>query len=200
MKIAYISLAIIVVAVLVVYIARSASKNSPDAKGAEGDTVKTQIYTTEMNKFQDLRSMAFSITAEQLGIVLPLDKTVVYGVIMDWEIGEGIATLVSYKTGDASLYLSSGGGIIGGGQHANVNAAARQYVEKAQSFLANADKTTTTTNLPAKNELYFYLLTNNGVFLGKEEISNIENNSSPWIDLFTEGNIVITELRNISSE
>lgn len=200
MKIAYISLAIIVVAVLVVYIARSASKKSPNDNGAEGDTVKTQTHTTELNKFQDLRSMALSITAEQLGIILPLDKTVVYGVVMDWEIGDGIVTLVSYKTGDASLYLSSGGGIIGGGQYANVNAAARQYVEKAQSFLVNADKTTTTTNLPAKNELHFYLLTNKGVFLGKEEISNIENNSSQWIDLFTEANIVITELRNISSE
>ena len=120
--------------------------------------------------------------------------TVVYGVIMDWEMGGAIATIISYQTGDASLYLSSGGGVIGGGQHQNVNSAAKQFISVAQTFLEKTIKTETTP-LPSTDEVKFYFLTNKGVFVGQETIINFENNSSPWLKLFEEGNNVLTEIR-----
>ena len=138
--------------------------------------------------------MAFSATPEQLGLSLPTEKTIVYGVIMDWEMGGATATTVSYQTGDASLYLSTGGGVIGGGQHQNVNSAAKQFVSLAQTFLDKTTKTETTT-LPSTDEVKFYLLTNKGVFVGQERIKNFENNSSDWLKLFEEGNNVLTQLR-----
>lgn len=152
--------------------------------------------TTE-NSFEGLRNMAFTVTPEQLGFSFPSDKTVVYGVIMDWEMGGATATTVSYQTGDASLYLSSGGGFIGGGQHKNVNSAAKRFVSLAQTFL---DKTTKveTTSLPSTDEVKFYLLTNKGIYEGQETIRNFENHSSSWLKLFEEGNNVLTELRKTS--
>jgi hypothetical protein len=143
--------------------------------------------------------MAFTATPEQLGLSLPTDKTVVYGVVMDWEMGGATATTVSYQTGDASLYLSSGGGVIGGGQHQNVNSAAKQFVTLAQTFLDKTAKTETTP-LPATDEVKFYLLTNKGVFVGQETMKNFENNSSSWLKLFEEGNNVLTELRMTSEK
>ncbi len=71
--------------------------------------------------------MAFTTTPEQLGLSMPTDKTSVYGVAMDWEMGSATATTTAYQTGDASLYLSSGGGVIGGGQHQKINSAAKHY-------------------------------------------------------------------------
>ena len=50
--------------------------------------------------------MAFKVKPEQLKLSLPIDKTVVYGVIMDWEISGATVTTVSYQTGDASMYVS----------------------------------------------------------------------------------------------
>lgn len=146
------------------------------------------------NAFEELRNMAFTATPEQLELSLPADKTVVYGVIMDWEMGNGITTTVSYQTGDASLYLSSGGGVIGGGQHENVSSAAKQFVSLAQTFLDKTIKTQTIP-LPAIDQVKFYLLTNNGIYVGQELIKNFENNSSEWLKLFEEGNKVLTELR-----
>jgi len=143
--------------------------------------------------------MAFTATPQQLGISLPATKTIVYGIIMDWEMGGGTASTVAYQTGDASLYLSSGGGVIGGGQHQNVNSAAKHFVSLAQTFLDKTTKTVTTP-LPVKDEVKFYLLTNNGVFVGHEQMKNFESNSSSWFKLFEAGNIVLTELRKTSEK
>lgn len=146
-----------------------------------------------------MRNIAFSLNPTQLGLSLSSVKTIVYGIIMDWEMEGVIATTVSFQTGDASLYLSSGGGVIGGGQHQNVNKSAKIFVNLAQEYL---DKTTKTDKfpLPLRSEIKFYLLTNKGVYIGSEKMTNIENNSSTWLKLFEEGNYVITELRKISEK
>ena len=113
---------------------------------------------------------------------------------MDWDLGDGIMTLISYETGDASMYLSSGGAVIGGGQHENVSNASKAFVSKAQGYLDKAVKTDTTI-LSDKNCVKFYFLTNKGKFVAQETMNNIENNSSKWLDFFEEGNKVISELR-----
>ncbi|KQB43965.1 hypothetical protein RCH33_455 [Flavobacterium daejeonense] len=156
--------------------------------------MKPKVHQTKENAFEGLRNMAFTATPEQLGLSLPTDKTVVYGVIMDWEMGGATATTVSYQTGDASLYLSSGGGVIGGGQHQNVNSAARQFVSLGQTYLVKATKTET-TDLPTTDQVKFYFLTNKGKFVGQDNMKNFDNNSSEWLKLFEEGNNVLTELR-----
>lgn len=170
---------------------KSTSNDKPSV--ADQDTTKPKVHQTKENVFEGLRSMAFTSTPEKLGLLLPTDKTVVYGVVMDWGMVGATATTVSYQTGDASLYLSSGGVVIGGGQHQNVNSAAKQFVTLAQTFLDKTTKTETTP-LPATNEVKFYLLTNNGVYMGQETMKNFENNSSPWLKLFEKGNNVLTEL------
>ncbi len=113
---------------------------------------------------------------------------------MDWDVGEGTATLVSFISGDASLYLSSGGGVIGGSGHDNVKQAAAAFINKAEKYLSKTVKTYSTP-LPEKKGVKFYFLTNKGKFVGQEQIKNFDNNSSLWLDLFTEGNKLITEIR-----
>jgi len=163
------------------------------------DSSKPKAQESEENAFGDLRKIAFTVTPEQLGISLPTNKTVVYGTIMDWGMNDATASIVTYNTGDASLYLSSGGGVIGGGQHQNVSSAAKNFVSLAQTFLENTTKAEKTT-LPSTDEVNFYLLTNKGIYVGMEQMKNIENNSSPWLKLFEEGNNVLAELRKTNGE
>ena len=143
--------------------------------------------------------MAFSRTPEQLKLSLPTNKTIVYGIVMDWEINGAIATIVSYQTGDASLYLSTGGGVIGGGQHENVSSAAKHFVSLGQSFLDKAKKTEKTT-LPETGVIKFYLLTNKGIFVDQEQMKNFENRSSTWLSLFDHANILLTELQKTAEK
>ena len=197
---AYIIIGIILAGGLAFYLTSCKGKSNANNNSTTNvDTSKVKVHKTQENAFEGLRNMAFSATPDQLGLSLPTDKTVVYGVIMDWEMGGATATTVSYQTGDASLYLSSGGGVIGGGQHKNVNSAAKQFVSLAQTFLDKTTKTETTP-LPSTDEVRFYLLTNKGVFVGQEQMKNFENNSSTWLKLFEEGNNVLTELRKTSEK
>ena len=201
MRMTYIIIGIILAGGLVFYLTSCGNKTTVKDNQTTNyqDTSKPKVHLTKENSFEGLRNMAFSATPEQLGLSLPTDKTVVYGVIMDWEMGGATVTTVSYQTGDASLYLSSGGGVIGGGQHQNVNSSAKQFVDLAQTFLDKTTKTET-TSLPSTDEVNFYLLTNKGVFVGQEQMKNFENNSSPWLPLFEEGNNVLTELRKTSEK
>jgi hypothetical protein len=48
---------------------------------------------------------------------------------------EAAATLVSLADGTASIYFSSGGGVIGGGPHDTIAAAARRFVSLSKNFL-----------------------------------------------------------------
>jgi hypothetical protein len=202
MKMTYIIIGIILTGGLVLGLMsyRNKSVTGNDKQISKNlETTDTKIQQAKENPFEELRNRAFKTTPEDLELSLPDNKTVVYGVIMDWEMGGAVATTVSYQTGDASLYLSSGGGVIGGGQHQNVNSAAKQFVNLAQTFIGIAIRTETTP-LPEKNVVKFYLLTNKGIYVGQEEMKNFENNSSTWIKLFEEGNNVLSELRSISEK
>jgi hypothetical protein len=173
-------------------------ENAQITSGQDTAKPKTQPAKKE-SPYEGLRNMAFAVTPDQLGLSLPFEKTVVYGAIMDWGIDSATATIVSYQTGDASLYLSSGGGVIGGGQHKNVNRAAKKFVLTAQNLLNQTTKAETTP-LPEKDMVLFYLLTNKGIYVGQERMKNIDNNSSPWMKLFEEGNNVLAELRKTSEK
>jgi hypothetical protein len=148
----------------------------------------------EENPFDGLRDMALGVTAEQLGLQITDEQTKVYGIVMDWDLGDGIATVSAYETGDASMYLNTGGGVIGGGQHENVRNAVFPYVAKGQSFLDKATLTESTP-LPDKNCVRFYFLTNKGKFMVQENMKNIEAETSEWLTLFEEANKVLSELR-----
>ena len=172
----YLIIGIIIAGGLVFYLTSCGNKSAANDKELIPDqnTTKPKVHQTKENAFEGLRNMAFTVTPDQLGLKLATDKTVVYGVVMDWEMGGATATTVSYQTGDASLYLSSGGGVIGGGQHENVNSAAKRFVTLAQTFIDKTTKTETTP-LPSTDEVKFYLLTNKGIFVGQEKMKNFEN-------------------------
>lgn len=193
----YLALTIILAGCLFFYLKGRQNKYTPNADATGGDTTKVKQLQTEGNAYEGLRNMAFTATPEQLGLQLPGDKTIVYGVVMDMGMDGGVATIVSYETGDASLYTSTGGGIIGGGKHENVSNAAKRFVNLAQDYLTKAIKTKATA-LPGKNLVKFYLLTNHGIYAGGGEIKDFENNTSNWTGMFNEANKVITELRLIS--
>jgi len=146
------------------------------------------------NPFNGLRDMALNVTPEQLGIETAPEETRVFGMVMDWDLGGDIATVSAYKTGDASMYLSSGGGVIGGGQYENVRAAVSPYIALGQEFLLKTEKTATTP-LPAPGCVRFYFLTNDGIYAAQERMQNLENESSEWLTLFEAANKVLTELR-----
>ena len=147
MKMIYAVLGLLIFGGLAFYLTSCKNKSQGQTEQRQDTTTREKVDPNN-NPYNDLRNLAFSATEEQIGVQLPSEQTKIYGVVMDWDLGEGTATLVAFLSGDASLYLSSGGGVLGGGGgHENVKQSVSAFIDKAEKYL---DKTTRTetTQLP----------------------------------------------------
>lgn len=170
-------------------------KNYKDPNNLQSRNTMTKRQVPD-NPYVGLRTQAMNATYEQLGLNLKNDNDI-YGMIMDWNMGDVIVTVVAFRTGDASVYLSSGQGFIGGHAHDTVVRAAQRFIAKGPSYLAKAVSSTSTA--PAdKNKIGFYILTKSGKYYIEDTSDKIENNQSPLSDLFSAANEVITEYRLIT--
>ncbi|MGA3345474.1 MAG: hypothetical protein ABSC76_11455 [Terracidiphilus sp.] len=114
---------------------------------------------------------------------------------MDWNVGKGTATVLATADGTASLYLSSGGGFLGGGQkYAEIRNAALRAVHLATE-LSPHFKTTVTIDLSAAGEVFFYLTTSNGVRVAVANEANLKAGNDPLASLGATMQQIITEYR-----
>lgn len=158
-------------------------------------SLKRDTTKADPHIYPALRNMALNMTPAQLNLELPSTGTQVFGLVMDWNIGNIMVTLTAFATGDASLYINNGSGIRGGIQDPVIAEKAKIFVTHAQQYLDKATAADTSAPLPAASDIRLYLLTNKGRFLLKEQIGDFENESSPWLNLFLDGNTLITALR-----
>jgi hypothetical protein len=121
----------------------------------------------------------------------------IYGVLMDWPMGEQIATVFSSSTGAASLYTTSAFGIVGGEGHETVRIVAKDFVRAADKYF-EAAAPTSEYPYPTANRVYFYLLTYDGVRVIDADVTSINGRTSEYTGLFELGQAVITALRCVS--
>ena len=118
-----------------------------------------------------------------------------FAVLMDWGIPAGTATVAAYADGTASVYLSSGGGYLGGGQsHESIRNAAMKTVEIA-SELKSLMQPTTTYPLPQRGQVTFYLRTDAGVLTATASEDDLRSHRNPFYKLGDSAQTIITEYR-----
>lgn len=160
----------------------------------DGIETEFKLPVSKRNPYQGLRNTAFRMRPEMLGIEFSTANLQAYGLIIEWEIQGAILTLVCYQTGDTSLYVSTGGAIIGGGKYPEVNAIAVECIQMADKFLPQTE-VNVNHNLPAKGGINFYFLTNQGVRLYFTQLADVEKGESEFTSLFNQGNRLLNELR-----
>jgi hypothetical protein len=143
---------------------------------------------------RELRLRALSAPAKEFGISPTKEFPRTYAVLIDFPIDQVTATIVSLSDGNASLYTTSTFGVIGGGAHEKVKAAAAALIAAADKFHEEA-KPTKTYPYPAQSKVRFYLVTFSGVRVLEAEMSAIESNQSKYSSLFWLGQEVLTQLR-----
>jgi hypothetical protein len=116
------------------------------------------------------------------------------GVLMETGYEKAVATLVSFITGDASIYFSSGGGIIGGQGHAEVRIAARRFTQFAGVHITEMS-ICTDYPLPGVGQTTFYVITAGGIFTLSAAEQQLGGGSHDFSPLFHAGHYVITRLR-----
>jgi hypothetical protein len=153
----------------------------------------------ENEAFLGLRNRALTVTAAELGLE-PDPETPIYGVIMETGYPQAVATLVCLRDGTVSLYLSTGGGVIGSGEHESVRAASFEMLSitnrYAQAFIS-ACTAVSTFALPGTGDVVFYLLANGAVHQAKCREKALAAQSDPFSALFNNCHAVLSEVRKI---
>jgi hypothetical protein len=146
-----------------------------------------------------LRQMVLTTPISELGFTSDDDFPTVYGVLTEWDIEGVTATVMSLRDGTASLYTTSTFGIIGGHGHESVLQAAARYVTVAGQFVASG-KPVTEFAYPKSGQVFYYLLTYEGVrqVVGNE--AAIEGDSDPTSPLFGAAQDVLSELRLVADK
>jgi hypothetical protein len=121
----------------------------------------------------------------------------VWGALMEMGTAGGTASLVAVADGTTSLYLSTGGGIIGGGEHAAVVEASTAFLEAVESRLDQLAPAAEAV-LPEPGAVRFTALTYQGLHSGGAAEDALGAGTHPLSALFVAGHDVLTQLRLIA--
>jgi hypothetical protein len=119
-------------------------------------------------------------------------------IVMDIGMPEAVASVFSGVTGDASIYLSSGGGLLGGIEHENVRMAAVAFVQQAAKYRHEMVRVSEYP-YPADGNVRFYVRTREAVYATPERSEDgLENKQDALWPLFYAGQNVITQLQAVA--
>src|SRR5205814_858338 len=111
----------------------------------------------------------------------------------------GTAAVISASTGDASIYLTTGGGIIGGVGHERSSRAAIAFVREAGAHLSRLESVSSFP-YPEPGHIIFYIRTANGVFAEYRMEDALASRRDDLWPLFYAGQVVVSELRRVSPD
>src|SRR5512146_322436 len=127
----------IVIVVLIYLLARSRRSSEsakPPVQVANPPAPPETVYP-------GLRNLVLCGTRERFGLEATSSPTEPWGVVMDWGVPGGTATVMALTDGSASIYLSSGGGYLGGQNQESVRTAALHAIEIAREFASQMQRT-----------------------------------------------------------
>ena len=152
----------------------------PDSRATPSDD-KSSAQMAE--KMKGLRDRLLTSSAEELGLSREDEEAKVWGVLMEVAFDWGVATVVSVRDGTASLYMSTGGGILGG---YSAQQEAKRFVAEAEKHLAGM-KTTKSFPYPQVGQVKFYVRTREGVYTSEAGEKELVNGRHALSQLFARG-------------
>lgn len=149
------------------------------------------------NVMAEMRARVFAVKPEQIGINRDNFPQEVWGVLMETGFKDGGAySLVVLADGTTSIYFSTGGGVIGAGQHEQVRKASMNLLAVANRYLSSA-KTVTSHPLPGAGQVTFYFLSYEGVLSYSAPEESLGQGEHKLSKLFIAGHQVISEIRKL---
>jgi hypothetical protein len=146
--------------------------------------------------YSGLRNMALGIKPGMVGQPASAPANLPYGVVTDIGLDNGTATIVTFSDGNASIYLSTGGGFLGGEGHSNISSAAKAAVSAAASAVS-VMRPTAQYPLPQPGHVNFYVLTPAGIMTAISPEPALNDATQPLGRLYDAVQNVITQYRSI---
>ncbi len=144
--------------------------------------------------YLQLRSRILSLTPAKIGLTPSSKIPHVWGVLMETGYTVGTSTLVSLADGTASLYYSTGGGMLGSGEYTPVAEASKALVAQAENHLQHMSSVGELP-LPGVGQVRFTLLTYSGIFSAEAPEKTIASGNHFLSPLFVLAHETITQLR-----
>jgi hypothetical protein len=125
------------------------------------------------------------------------DSVIPHVILMDWLVTNGSVTVLAHVDGTASIYLSSGGGYIGGSQsYPAIRQAALYAMDVAARAILHATPTKD-RSLPAPGEVRFYFVNALGVFVSTVLETSLKTGNDPLGPLGGAMQNILTQYRLI---
>lgn len=162
-------------------------KNTPASRG--GLPGSSRPRKADPAIYSQMRRQALEMRLSNIA------RGAVHIVLMDWHVEKGTVTVVAAADGSASLYLSSGGGFIGGGQKIPaIREAALHAVALATGMQLYFERTETSP-LPSLGDVTFYLTTSAGVHRAVAAEGKLRAGADPLAALGGAMQKIVTEYR-----
>lgn len=144
-----------------------------------------------------LRRQAFEMQLEPETPRGGVTKPISFGLIHEfWQRGV-LVTLAAFRTGDLSLYFSSGGGILGGIQHKEVAELVRKTIPLLGPLTPQLERSDE-IEPPEPGEITFTILTTDGRFRSRLDAMPERNRENANFQLLALSQGLITKLREAS--
>lgn len=149
------------------------------------------------DRYMALRNQALTFQRSAINLPVPPADAPVWAVLMETGYPNGVGTLLSVADGTASLYFSSGGGIVGGQLNDAIRLASLAFISLAGKCCEHLTLTESFP-LPELGQTVFYLRTDAGVLTSKCLEMDLSKGQHVLAPLFHQGHAVITQMRLLS--
>ena len=146
--------------------------------------------------FQAIRNRLLSLDPQTVDITATPEHPHVWGVLMEFVLSGSVVTLAGLVDGTTSLYFSSGGGILGSGNHPLVGTAARELVNKAELALEYFQPVREYP-FPDEGFIRFYALTFSGILLAECPDQDVKDPLLGLSELYAAAQDLITQVKLI---
>jgi hypothetical protein len=118
-----------------------------------------------------------------------------FAVLMDLPTTQHTATVVAYADGTASIYISNGGGYLGGSEsYKAIQDAGLKMILIARKFQPTM-QLTKQFPLPEGGVIFFYVVTIDGVYTARAPQEELNQRTHPLTELYAAGQEIITQYR-----
>lgn len=151
------------------------------------------ITQGQADDFVAVRRVALTADPAETGLV-PRAGSGVYGGIMDLGLPGGTVTVLGLVDGTTSLYTSSNGDVLGGGDHEDVRAATAAWLVALEGALDEL-RPMSEFRLPGVGEVGFVALSTHGHRGGSGNEVRLQAGRTSLAPLYAAGQEMITQLR-----